>query len=71
VDDTLHDAALADLRDHDARLRTMIDQQKTGTGYIATSNDGRPAGPSDEDLQRLERRADASHADIEDMQKDS
>lgn len=71
MDDTLRDAALADLRDHEARLRTMIDKHKSGTGYIATSNDGKPAGRSDEDLQRLEDGADSSRADIEDMEKNS
>lgn len=71
MDDTLHDAALADLRRHYARMRTMIHQHKTGAGYIATSNDGNPAGGSDKDLHRLEERAAASHADLEDMQKDS
>ena len=71
MDDTLHDAALADLRDHEARLRTMIDQHKSGAGYIATSNDGNPAGRSDEHLQQLEERADSARADIEDMQKNS
>lgn len=71
MDDTLHEAALADLRDHEARLRTMIDNHKTGSGYIATSNDGKPGERSDEDLRRLEGRADSSRADIEGMQKNS
>jgi hypothetical protein len=71
MDDTLHDAALADLRGHEERLRTMIDKHKSGAGYIATSNDGKPAGRSDEDLRRLEERADSSRADIENMQKNN
>lgn len=68
MDDTLHDPALADLRDHDARVRAMIDQHKSGAGYIATSNNGEPAGRSDEDLKRLEDMANSSRADIEDME---
>lgn len=69
MDDTLHDVALAEQLKHDARLRTMIDQHKSGAGYIATSNDGKPAERSDEDVRRLEEAAESSRADIEDMQK--
>ena len=70
-DDTLHDAALAAQRDHDARVRTMIDRHKSGAGYIATSIDGKPAKRSDEDLRRLEEMAEASRAEIEDMEENS
>ncbi|MCP5433067.1 MAG: hypothetical protein H6923_07325 [Alphaproteobacteria bacterium] len=66
-DDTLRDAALADLRDHDARVRGMIDQHKFGAGYIATSNNGKPAGRNEEDLKRLEDMARSSGAAIQDM----
>lgn len=69
-DATLHDPALADLRKHEACVQGMIDQHKSGAGFIATANDGQPAKRSDEGLERLEEMLASARADIEDMEKE-
>lgn len=68
MDDTLHDAALADLQAHDARVRNMIEQHESGAGYIATSNNGVPVRRSGEGLTRLREMARSSSAAIEEME---